>query len=515
MATRARPLTIWAGWRAVVEVVFAATLLMLAVAANRVPSVFTDSDDYYELGRQIVSGVDAWLHPAPPAILSEEEAAEAAQTAEDRHMGHTQMASRSAAYALFLYPLEVLGTLWLVTAAQALLVAWMVRELWRAAVPEAPPGHYLLGMALLAAATPLPFFAGFAMPDVFAGIAVIAVVLLAIYWRAASAVARWSVGAVLVLALAVHMSHLLLGIVMLPVAAAVLWRAGALRSGRPALVAIAATLVAAWMFNAAYVRIDKIATGELLRRQPFLTARILADGPGRTYLRRACAEGEHYTLCRFAHEPLDDSEDILWSDRTTDGVFLRSDYATRLKLEDEETRFVLAVIADDPLGVAGAALRNWGRQLGAYRVEEPLRDPQYYLTDEYWKDTFLPEMINGAADCGPAHDRCASRMTPHFSALWHGAGIALAAAVIAGMWWRRGRAQSSEERKLDAAVWLLIAGVVLNAAVCGILSGPFARYEARLIWLLPLAAMLMVSAAALRRQAYSVNSAVKNPVTSA
>ena len=41
------------------------------------------------------------------------------------------------------------------------------------------------------------------------------------------------------------------------------------------------------------------------------------------------------------------------------------------------------------------------------------------------------------------------------------------------------------------AVVLLVLAVAINAAVCGMLSGPFDRYEARLLWLVPCAAMLL------------------------
>ena len=34
------------------------------------------------------------------------------------------------------------------------------------------------------------------------------------------------------------------------------------------------------------------------------------------------------------------------------------------------------------------------------------------------------------------------------------------------------------------------AAIIANAAICGVLSGPFARYEARLIWLVPAVALL-------------------------
>ncbi|MEI9889415.1 MAG: hypothetical protein WDN45_01125 [Caulobacteraceae bacterium] len=36
--------------------------------------------------------------------------------------------------------------------------------------------------------------------------------------------------------------------------------------------------------------------------------------------------------------------------------------------------------------------------------------------------------------------------------------------------------------------------LIVNAAICGILSGPFARYQSRLIWLLPIGAGLTACA---------------------
>jgi hypothetical protein len=39
---------------------------------------------------------------------------------------------------------------------------------------------------------------------------------------------------------------------------------------------------------------------------------------------------------------------------------------------------------------------------------------------------------------------------------------------------------------------ILIGGVVANAAVTGILSTPHDRYQARVIWLIPLLAMIVL-----------------------
>jgi hypothetical protein len=37
---------------------------------------------------------------------------------------------------------------------------------------------------------------------------------------------------------------------------------------------------------------------------------------------------------------------------------------------------------------------------------------------------------------------------------------------------------------------LVLAGVVLNAAVCGVLNGIYDRFQARVVWLVPLLALV-------------------------
>lgn len=474
-------------------VVAGALIILAGVAANRAPTVFTDTDDYYTLGRELVQAVRERLVPTPSAHPP------TAEEIADAHMNHTQMASRSALYGLALYLVARIGTLWAVAAAQALAVSWLLFVLWRAVFAPAPPRGFLPGIAALTAGSALPFFAGFAMPDIFAAVAALAVAIVVVYRDRLGRGETWAVGGMLAFAMAVHTSHVLLVVPLVAAGAVAMHRLGVDRSEkivRFGIVGIA--LVVAIAANGVYGLAVKLETGDTLRRQPFLTARVLADGPGRRYLRHACAAGVAYTLCRFRNQPLADSEDILWSDVPT-GVFLVSDYATRTRLQDEEPRFVLAAIAYDPLGQAAASLRNWWRQLGEIEVDEPVRDPASYLNDPYWKETTLPILIGRVADCGARGAGCPSRMTAALSRWWHGGVLLASLAVVAVAGVRR---RGEADPRLVALVVLFGAAIVLNAAVCGILSGPFARYQARVVWLLPAAACLVLAA---RRQPVSSN----------
>lgn len=464
-----------------------AALIVAMVAAFGHPTVFTDTDDYYSLGHELA--VDAGLI-APPEL----DAADTAQAKLDAHMGHTQMASRSAVYGVFLFGVEAVGTLWAVTVLQALAVAWVVATLWRVALPDRRRWEAVVVVALVTLLTPLAFFTGFAMPDIFAPVAAVAAALLLIYPDRIGRAERRGLAALLVFALAVHTSHVLMAVVLVAVAGGVLLALGVDRRRVVRRLGLFVGLIAAAVVaNGAYGIGIRLTTGEPLRNQPFLTARILADGPGRDYLRHACATGEPYALCRFARKPLADSEDILWSDLPATGVFMLSDYPTRVKLEDQEGRFVLSTLAYAPVGQLAASFGNWGRQLAMVFVDDPVRDPAFYLTDPYWRQTNLPPMIARVEVCGPHHDRCKSRLTVAASKVWHGAVAGIAVAVVlAALLWRR-REGAGPPRRLVAVAAFLLAAVVVNAAVCGILSGPFARYQARIVWLVPLVALLLIA----------------------
>lgn len=490
--------------RGLISIIAGALIILAAIAANGPPTVFTDTDDYYTLGRELVDAAKQRIAPAPPSAEppSEEEIADAEQIVEDAHMGHTQMASRSALYGVLLYMLARVGTLWAVAAAQALAVSWLLFLLWRVAFAPAPPRGFLVGMFVLAAGSTLPFFAGFAMPDIFAPAAALAVVVIVLYRDRLQRGETWATAAMLAFAMAVHTSHVLFVVPLAAAGAAAVHRLGVVRAEKIARLGIVgAALVIAIVANSLYGLAVKLETGDTLRRQPFLTARVLADGPGRRYLRHACAAGVDYTLCRFKNEPLDDSEDVLWSDLPKTGVFLMSDYATRIKLEDEEPRFVLGTLKYDPLGQAAASLDNWWRQMSEIQVDDPVKDPVFYLTDSYWKDTTLPILVRRVAECGLNGTGCPSRMTAALSRRWHG-GVLIASALAivgAGIALRRRHGPLGEaDRRLVALVWLFAAAIVFNAAVCGILSGPFARYQSRMVWLVPAAACLMVAAATRR-----------------
>jgi hypothetical protein len=512
-----------------------AAMLMAVTVLNGRPTVFTDTDDYFSQGKDVVRAAGLWLTQGKPPINPAEIDDRLHDPGDqDEEPVHNQNGARSVYYGLFVYSFERWGTLWALAAAQATVAASVVYALWRQVAPGAPSSSYLRVMGALALGSSLPVFTGFAMPDLFAGFSAVATVLVTLY---ADRFGRWGKVALWLLLAAClnfHGSNLLtsLGLTVLALGWLGLRKRVGWRPLAGRLTTVLSAAAVAVMASKAYGVAIKLRTGDDLGRPPFLTARVLADGPGREYLRWSCAHGGKWALCPYAHDPLDNTEDILWSDDPATGIFNSADYHTRVKLEREERAFVFHAVAYDPLREVAAMLRNWGLQLVSVSYEEPLRDPAYYLTDDYWKTTTLRPLLLRERRCDPERGGCILHLP---AGTLSEVDEAFAIAALVWMAWTLlspfpladgGRAREGgvatalketllSRRRLagptfnagasaphptlppsrgkgsEAAAVLLVLAVAINAAVCGMLSGPFDRYEARLLWLVPCAALLL------------------------
>ncbi|MBV9511866.1 MAG: GtrA family protein, partial [Caulobacteraceae bacterium] len=348
----------------------------------------------------------------------------------------------------------------------------------------------------------LPFFAAFSMPDVFAGYVAMGEVLLLAFWDRLAWSERIVITLMVGLAITFHTTHLFNSALVLLMAALAFRLLKAPKGvAATALGAVALAMVGAFLAVGAYKEGVKLKTGDELRRPPFLAMRVLADGPGREYLRASCDKGAHWALCPFRALPLDNSQDLLWSDDRKKGIFNVTTLPTRLKMEQEETRFVLNSVLYDPVGQVVASVENWGEQLSMYYVDDPIKNPHYYLTNDYWSTTNLPLLINRAHDCGRDHWGCGFRLTIDGSIWLHGVLLALGLIVIG---WRLSRrdifsalrrgelAWNSDAARLAMALGLLVGVTLMNGFVCGALSGPFPRYQARITWIISAGAAVAV-----------------------
>ena len=219
---------------ALVQIALAAAILMWPLLVAGRPTLFADTGAYWRQGRTvIVQGLGLDRAAPDPFDLTLGGQVVDQKVVRDPAIASSFSAARSPVYGVFLYVTQRLGTLWLTAALQALATAAVIHAAWRLAAPKAAWWTYLALMAGLAAATSLPFYASFAMPDAFAGLDILAVAALALYWDRMGRRTRIAFWSLLAVSLSFHASHLMVAAAMLPVALFGLWRLGA---GRRAML---------------------------------------------------------------------------------------------------------------------------------------------------------------------------------------------------------------------------------------------------------------------------------------
>jgi hypothetical protein len=473
-------------------------MLMSTAFAGGRPSVFFDTDGYWLMGENVTQVIKRL-----PAVFMGDHKAMTTPVSDDDQIDITIMDARSPVYGFFLYLIDRLGGIWAVAALQALACAWTVFLMWKAAAPDAPRWSYLALMAGLTLGSTLPFFATFVMPDVFAGVAAAGLVLLMAFPDRLTRAERTGLFFLLAFSYAVHTSHMLTALVALAPAVAVLlvckapWR-GVLGGVALCVGAAALALLCAKLYEGAFA----MRTGNALHRPPFLMARTLADGPGRIYLHKVCKGPDNpYIICRFVKAPLNKSDDILWEEKPTLGAFnvLKSP-ELQLQMEAQEGAFMKGVLLSDPWGQAKASMINWIDQFRRISTHDPLRDPRQFLANPYWKTTRLVDMIPNPRQCKPIGPGCKPPFDMMITKHWHEAVMAV---CLLWVIWRLSRPDaiaaladrkdpwSHPAVRLLAAGIILLGMVVLNAGVCGVISGAFSRYQARIAWLVPAAAGMM------------------------
>jgi hypothetical protein len=372
---------------------------------------------------------------------------------------------RPPAYGLMLAPLLALpggASLWWVVAAQALVTAWLIRV----AVEVLAPGrwHALGVTAVLAVLTPLPWFVCWVMPDLMTGWLALAAALLC----ARLALPRATLvglAAVLAAAIAVHTTHLplALGLALGMGALAVVWRAV-----RPAGVAM--LLLAAMLATGGNLLANRVITGQAVLSHGsslFLGARLAELGLLQAELARRCPD-EKLFLCG-ADIPTD-IDTFLWGE--TSPVWARGDF---LSLEDELAVLNRAAIAAAPGTLLAHSLPRAARQFLAITTADGM--------DAGAARAATQRLAGALPDTAPRF--LASRqwqdglVLPGLFAVHQ---VAAAAGFLALLVLRL--------RPRPDVVAAILLALVGNAVLIGLFGAVHPRYQARLVWLVPLLALL-------------------------
>lgn len=436
-------------------------LLLWPTLLNHHPYLFWDSYGYFTQGRDywLVARAFLGLAPVPP------EAADGWIGAAGRLLA-LDPAIRSISYSLLFWPIAALGTFWLTVAVNAALAAYTV-DLALEHLFGLGPGRRLAVLAALAALSPLPWLASYVMPDLLGGLMILAMAVLGLAWERLAGGQRVALLVLVLLGASFHAANLPLGIALALTGALLAAGRRLAVGGRlilPILGAVALLLGLGWL---AFGRPDLAP-----RSPPFLLARQVEDGPTIPYLRDRCGR-EDWALCPHLDRVWPTAQDFLWS--PVDSYWAWEHL--RERLQAEEKALILKAALARPWMQLRASAGNALQQLVRFGLDDlVLGRGALVELEDYWFTYQWDVPVRRYGVRG-------------FSALIY-AGTALSLVVIA---WAAWPPRDGPAIWLPRAAWFLLAGVVLNAAVCGILSGPHHRYQARVVWLIPLIACAVLA----------------------
>lgn len=480
-----------------------ALILALPSILNGKPFLFYDSTHYFDIGKSIVTQtVDAvrglTQSDGVDGHLGEQElAGKSALAGESESAGlATISGGRSPIYSVLTYSLTVVFSAYGMVALQSVVAALVIHRLTCLLLPGA--GHLShIGLAAgLALLTPLGFHAGFVMPDIFAGIYVVAALVL-ILDRNIRLTEALLLVTLLTAAASMHSTIIAIGGVLALLTLSSWYVPGLrLHVNQMAVVWIAVSLLSSAILGEIYKRGTHIFTGDEVRNAPYLLARVIADGTGKRLMDEEC-DDLAFAVCALRDVSYTDHNDFLWG---TDGAgqnFSNSSTATKRAIQNEELDFVRAAVTAYPTQQLRASAQNTIDQFIATGIYETSSGAERIIAVAGFSENEMMRHVPRLSSC--TEGRSCNYDNPAREAwaiMVHIVSLICIVVLLLGIARYLPRALSTTATMNAGGKRIIIAGLMVmavllvNAAVCGALSGVHDRYQARIAWI---AALLVVT----------------------
>lgn len=400
--------------------------------------------------------------------------------------------SRAVVYSMFLATFSSFDKIWLIPAVQFGLLfgsVWLLAKTTESYIQLPISALKLASLLMIVACLgSASFYVAYLMPDIFAAILLLATAGMVAFFDKLELLQKLSLIGLAVLSVVVHPSHLIIAGIMLPIAIV-----SSLLVSRKQFwkIVLAVSLIPAlgvlerYAFN---FTVEQTTQNEVVYL-PFLSARLISDGPGATFLDRNCPDPQ-WSTC-ILYEMLNDDvplspETILFSRDETSGSFALLSPPEQSRIASEQTTFFRTVMMEHPFRVALAALNNTIDQLGRYSVAMTIPDQHSYDQATKIFAGFPPEFANGRL-VGSA-ERWVDQVNRIHTVYYLISAAALLALIALP--------QSRVPGPMRLFGGMIVIGLLANAFVTGAISQPADRYGARVIFLLPMTALLLVMSSA-------------------
>ena len=259
--------------------------------------------------------------------------------------------------------------------------------------------------------------------------------------------------------------------------------AGRTRAGA---AGIAFAGAAAWSGLAALLVANLVVAGRITLTpggDVFLFARLTESGIVGKVLGEECPR-EDWRLCDFQKDLPPAADSLLWDD---DSPLYRIGGWDDPRAKRELASIMARSIRTHPLDLLESAVALTARQLVTLGIGDSMA--KFYSWHAPWiVERYAPWLM---APYGTARQQQGEIDLALWSA-WIAWPVSIAGfcalPLVALFAWRRG---ATREALLPGMLFLAL---LANAAICGVVSGPHGRYQARLAWLAPFASVLALAA---------------------
>jgi hypothetical protein len=453
---------------------------------NGQPFFFTDSTNYIraaDMAMHIASGrtfSTQWTGRYLQEMSAEGSLpAKGTGTSSARHNDLAQgmvMAGRSPYFGALMYAGYLSSDFWSFILLQA-MVSYALIILTLRRFDVATNTNIAVAVVMLAATTSLPTYNSLLLPDAFFAFGLLSFVLLSSPGNLTK-IEVWFLACVLIVSVVSHLHSLAVVMAMLLVLTVLRitrWKTWVperawLTGVAAVVIGLASLQVSAWATEA--------ALGKKPQLLPLLTARFIADGPGRAFIASGC-EGRRFQICRV-HIGEPRSGGAILSGKTREsGTYLLASPAERQRMGEEDTEFAVAVFRSFPLWQSSSIIKNTVRQLLWFDYDG--LNTGCFSSDGCWDS--LPTGVRTALQTSPS-GRNAWPVQEMNVILYIIVVLSLAALII----FRGFLSRSAPEQAKLLNLWIILigSGMIVGAALGGAGVEPQYRYQGRLIWLIPL-----------------------------
>ncbi len=428
-----------------------ALILCLPAIINGYPLIFSDLLDYLGDGQQIVRRL--WPGGSHPPM-----------------------------YGVAIEPLHLERSLWPVIFVQGLLIAHLISTVLRVTKVDLTWPKFLLFIGLLCALTSLPWYVSTVMPDIFGGMLILSFFLLAFCYAELS---RWERVYFFLLAsgsLVVHVSFVPVGLALFVVALGLrlVTRLTTLRSKPLVLAAslvlsLGLTSFVSWKFWGNFAGPPYAP--------PYLLAHVLVDGEGKRFLETECPTAK-FALCGHLDLIPHDVEDFMFRTYSPYRALGKSK-----QIRAEGSKIVLGSALMFPRETIGAAIKEAGLQVATFSTEVAQLSDLPDGRGGSLADAFAESYPYVAAGYEGTLQSQGKLDADHLRPINLIDEIVVIISVVA-MVPLTAKALARKNPLMVALMAVVVIAVIVNGCVTGVAVGVFGRFGARVIWLLPFAAMV-------------------------